>query len=154
MFDTKSYSQIRHSGLLGRFARIVLLVVAILGIGLPVAHAQSGPERRFPHSQITAAEWQTFLNEVKAKPGVRDVSHLEQPDILALDVDSEKTIYFFTNGGPAHPSVVVETVVQDSKGVSLRHTGYFAGSEAAFAKWFDGFKARADAIREGMKGAH
>jgi hypothetical protein len=51
-------------------------------------------------------------------------------------------MYFFTNGGSAHPAVVVEKVVQEGTGIGVKHTGYFAGAEEPFAKWFSGFQAR------------
>ena len=127
-----------------------LATALVCGSALGTA-AQTDPAKRFPHSQITADQWQIFLDEIKSRPGVQNVSRPGQPDILALAVPSENTLYFFTNGGPAHPAVVVEQVVQDGNGVSVRHTGYFAGSEQAFAKWFSTFHARDSAIREGTK---
>lgn len=130
------------------FAGVFGITLALL---MSVAASTAQSERRFPHSHITPAQWQAFLDEVKAKPGVQNISKPEQPGILALSVQSENTLYFFTNGGPAHPAVVVEQIIQDGGNIGLQHTGYFAGSEDAFAKWFNAFRARAAAVRESMK---
>jgi hypothetical protein len=88
---------------------------------------------------------------VKAKPGARDVSRADSPDILAIVVNPEFTFYYFTKSGPAHPAVVVEEIIKRDGAIYLQHYGYFAGSEEAFARWFGGFQKRTEAIREHMK---
>jgi hypothetical protein len=68
---------------------------------LTAARAGSFSERRFPQAHITADQWQTFFDEVKAKPGAQDISRPERPNITAIAVPAEKTIYLFTKPGPA-----------------------------------------------------
>ncbi|HXW23665.1 MAG TPA: hypothetical protein VEK73_02870 [Xanthobacteraceae bacterium] len=131
------------------WTRLLLAVLSIAG-GVPTA-VSSEPAGRFPQSHITVAEWQTFLAEVKAKPGARDVSRPERPDILAIAVEPELTFYHFTKSGPAHPAVVVEQVIQRDGAIYIQQFGYYAGAEDAFAQWFGKFQERADAIREGLK---
>lgn len=128
-----------------------LCLVAFLLVALLTGEARADEAKRFPHSQITAAEWQTYFDEVRAKPGAKDVSRPDRPDIVVIDVESEHAIYCFTHGGPAHPAVVVEHIVQTNGGIGLQYDGYFAGSEEVFARWFAGFNARAKAVRQQMQ---
>jgi hypothetical protein len=112
-----------------RFAAALFLAL-IFATG---AAAESS--RRFPHSQITRTEWQAFLAEVKAKPGVRLVDD-DRPDTDAYFVKSEQTEYFFTTGGPMHPAVLV---VSPAGGNTGRILGYYAGSASAFGAWAKSF---------------
>jgi hypothetical protein len=112
-----------------RFAVAFFLTLAFASL----AHAEG--ERRFAHSKITKAEWETYLSEVKAKPGVRRVDDT-RPDTDAYFVKAQQTEYFFTTGGPMHPAVVVVSAISGNKGRTL---GYFAGAETAFAAWLKTF---------------
>ena len=126
------------------------LALALAGSGS--ATAASDVLRRFPQSQITPQEWQAFLDEVKAKPGARDLSRRSVPSVDAIEVPDERTIYFFTRPGwAAHPAVVVERVLTRGSATYLQHDGYFAGSEAAFAQWFSAFQQRGAGIRKALQ---
>jgi hypothetical protein len=117
--------------------RVALALFLGLLFAANAAHADG--ERRFPHSKITLAEWKTYLAEVKAKPGVREVAADTRPDTDAYFVKAERTEYFFTHGGPAHPAIVVARVYDRNGKTELQAFGYFAGSETAFAEWFKTF---------------
>jgi hypothetical protein len=141
-----------HIADLNRYKSASYVLILALAITLShLAHAQSDPPRRFPQSHITAQQWEEFFKEIKAKPDAQDVSRPQTPDITVIAVPSESTMYFFTRPGPAHPAVVVERVTQKDGHVYMNHTGYFAGSEEAFAKWFNAFQARSDSVRSSMK---
>jgi ABC-type Fe3+-hydroxamate transport system substrate-binding protein len=131
---------------------IAILVSASTGIFLPGAIAQSLSNKAFPQPKITVEQWQDFLVQVKAKPGIANVSRPETPDVLALADKTENTIYYFTNGGPAHPALAIERVVQNGGTVDIETTGYFAGTEEPFLQWFRQFQDRAAQIRQRFKG--
>jgi hypothetical protein len=118
------------------------------------ASADPDPDRRFPHSHITTDEWRSFFDEVRAKPGAKEIPVPEHPDIIRIEVPAEKAFYYFTNGGPAHPAVIIEHIVQMEAGLGLTQTGYFAGPEEPFARWFNAFRARTEMIREHIKSTH
>src|SRR5215831_15234623 len=112
------------------------LIFAALLFASTASSTIADDARRFASSHITPQEWQAFFDEVKAKPGARDISRGDVPSVTAIQVPSELTIYFFTRpGGAAHPAVVVERVVTKSGATYIQHDGYFAGSEDAFAEW-------------------
>jgi hypothetical protein len=133
----------------------MLVVRALFALFLALAvttQASAEEGRRFATSHITPVEWQTFFDEVRAKPGARDVSRADVPSVAAIEVPSEATIYFFTKPGwGAHPAVVVERIVKRSGRTYVQHDGYFAGAELAFVQWFNAFKQRSDEIRKAMK---
>ena len=116
--------------------RLLTALTAGLLVLASIAYAESG--RRFAHSKITEAEWKTYLAEVKAKPGVREVED-NRPDTTAYFVKSESTEYFFTDGGPAHPAIVVARVFESGGKAKLQEIGYYAGSEPAFSEWLKSF---------------
>jgi hypothetical protein len=132
----------------GRVLGLALLFLSMAGV-LFFSNAQE-PTPRLPQSKITEAEWATFFNEVKAKPGAQDASRPDRPDIVAIAVEREGTMYYFTKPGPAHPAVVIAQVVQRDGTVFLRHNGYYAGSEQAFARWFKGFTDQVDKMRRSL----
>jgi hypothetical protein len=114
-----------------------LLRLAI-GVAVLVAASMGRPlaadEPPFPQPHITAEQWQAFYDEVKAKPG----AVVEPPvgGVVRILVESEYAFYHFTTEGPAHPAVIIERILQLEDGVYVQSTGYFAGSEPAFAAWF------------------
>lgn len=113
--------------------------ILILALWLVAAVASADTARRFPHSQITMGEWNTYLKEVKAKPGVQMLKPKDRPQTVAYFVRAERTAYYFTTGGPAHPAVVVARLYERDGKVKLQNFGYFAGSEEGFAQWFGSF---------------
>jgi hypothetical protein len=138
----------QHS--VSRFGILLLLLLG-LSTGLPLAQAQDSAPR-FPQSKITKAQWDTFLVEVKAKPGAQDASRPERPDIAAIAVEREGTMYYFTKSGAAHPAVVIAQVATRDGAVFLRHSGYYAGDEQAFARLFKGYTEEADKMRRSLEG--
>ena len=121
-----------------RAALFCLLTSALLSGTMALAEEI----KKFPQPRITAEQWRTFFEEVKAKPGARNISRPDRPDVVVIAVPAEHAVYYFTKPGPAHPAVVIAQVIQQGTVISIRHTGYFAGSEEAFARWFGAFKSR------------
>ena len=110
--------------------------------------------RRFPQPRISAQEWQTYFDEVKAKSGAQDISRADRPDVVAIAVPSEQAVYYFTKPGGAHPAVVIAQVIQRGTAILIEHSGYFAGSEEAFAKWFGAFANQSEFVRTYLKSPH
>jgi hypothetical protein len=134
---------------LSRLAAPAVLVVLLLGA---LAAAGAEEARRFATSHITPQEWQTFYDEVRAKPGARDISRADVPSVTAIQVMSEWRVYYFTKPGwAAHPAVVIQQVVQMEDGTFIRTTGYFAGAEGPFAEWFLAFKQHNEEIRKTLR---
>lgn len=127
-------------------AAILSLLVAT---ALPAA-AQDETAPRFAQSQITPAEWATYLKEVQAKPSAEIINRPDAPDVMVIAVPGEHAMYYFTQSGPAHPAVIVARVVSRDGAVSIRHNGHFAGSEKAFAAWFLDFTKQIDGMRRSM----
>ena len=90
-----------------------------------LAGATTGESNLFPQEQITPEQWQMLRNNVKAAPRARDVSRLQQPDIEAVEVPGDHSVYYFTLGGPAHPAVIACRSVSLA---SQRCEAYFGGS--------------------------
>jgi len=126
-------------------------VLLALALSLLATLVQAETGRRFPHSQITRGEWQMYLNEVRAKPGVETLKPKGRPETTAYFVSSERTAYYFTTGGPAHPAVVVTRLYERDGTLRLQNFGYFAGSEEAFANWFSGFDRLGPEIEARLK---
>lgn len=127
-------------------------VLIALALSLLASFAQAETGRRFPHSQITYGEWRIYLDEVKAKPGVETLAPRDRPETTAYYVASERTVYYFTNGGPAHPAAVVTRLYERDGTLRLQNFGYFAGSEDAFANWFKSFDRLGPDIEARLKG--
>ena len=96
--------------------------------------------RRFPKEHITVENWSTYLAEVKALPGV-----ILKEDEMQTTITQEKpslAIYSFTTAkNPAHPGIVVRTLVKSDEGYGITRTGYYAGSVDEFARWWQAFDA-------------
>jgi hypothetical protein len=119
----------------------LILGLSLLGLSLSADGAGADTGRRFPHSQISRAEWRTYLNEIKTTPGVEVLHPPTRPETVAYFVAAERSIYYFTTGGPAHPAIAVMRVSESEGKVKLQSFGYFAGDEEAFASWFGSFRS-------------
>ena len=103
---------------------------------------------RFPSDHITTEQWQTFRDEVLAKPGATRQKFANQ---LVITVESERRIYVFTQPGhPAHPAVVVRAVVEHGTGSEVQRMGHYAGDQKAFDVWWHQF----DALDAKVPGQH
>ncbi len=136
----------RGRGLSG-LVHAAFFAVALATAGLAVtATADAAPRFASPH--ITPEEWQSFYDEVRSKPGAQDISRPDVTGVIAISVPGERTVYYFTRPGPVHPAVIIEQVVLRDGRMTLRYSGYYAGSEAAFAQWFDAFRRRSQGVHD------
>jgi hypothetical protein len=93
------------------------------------------PSARFPNEQISLADWQAYLDEVKLISDVHcDVTPKNELYCLS---DSRGSVWVFTiDGHPAHPAVVTGVMVtapHGGSGMLLR--AYYGGNESAFRAW-------------------
>ena len=99
---------------------------------------------RFPSDRISAQQWQIYLDETLAKPGVNAYEAAGQ---LIVEVGPENAIYVFTTPAhPAHPGVVIRQVVERDGHVGLTRRGHYAGDSRAYDRWwrqFDELDAKA-----------
>jgi hypothetical protein len=115
-------------------ATCVLLIVARLLMEISTA-AEVG--WRFSTDKITLQQWATLREEVLAKPNIKRAEFANQ---LVITVEAERAIYVFTQPKhPAYPAVVIRVVVKNGRGSIVKRMGHFAGSEAAFASWWQEF---------------
>src|SRR5262245_22416974 len=126
------------------------LLCLVLSLCLLAAGAGADTGRRFPHSQITRGEWQTYLNEIRTTPGIEQLEDA-RPETVTYFNAAEQSVYCFTTGGPAHPAVVVTRVFEREGKVRLQNMGYFAGDEDAFASWFQSFTSLGPEIEKKLK---
>ena len=130
-----------------RRAGRVVIAGLLLALCLP-GRALPGEPPRFPSPHITAEQWQALYDEVRAKADAQDISRPELPGIIAIAVSSEFTVYYFTAPGPVHPAVIIQRMALQDGQMRVGYSGYFAGSEEAFAKWFDSFRRRSEGVRD------
>ena len=122
----------------------LLLILPLLGIAQP---AQAPVQPRFPQAQISMEQWQSYLDEVKAIPGVACAEAASHQ--FKCNSAAQQTMWVFTlKGHPAHPAVsrgvmVMRPATQANQAatVGIDRSGYFAGKEDAFRSWMREFDA-------------
>jgi hypothetical protein len=121
--------------------------LALLGAYPAITHSQGIPE--YPKPQITVAQWQAYLDAVKAAHGVKceqaDPAHLA----CELRAPAENinvrvpviTLWLFTTGqNPAHPALVERRGFLGPKGFESRNKGHYAGTKSSFDRWYSDFE--------------
>ena len=108
---------------------VALLATCIVGL----SHAQVF--KPYPTAHVTGAQWQAYLDEVKAKHGatMREPPGLR---IIFQDEPNASTYVFTQPGNNAHPAWTTRKLEMREGGIYLGRIGYFAGDEASFAKWY------------------
>jgi hypothetical protein len=126
-----------------------LRILAVMALSFHTAPAWvAEPAPRFPTSKITTEQWKQYLSEISSMPGIERRESSRQ---ITLTDARTMTIYAFTQeANAAHPGVVVRALVTGPAGTDVRRIGYFAGDQAAFAKWWTEFDALDAQIRRDM----
>ena len=126
------------------------LIGGVLLFGASAAFATEF--KPFPTARVTASQWNTYFEQVKAAHAASMQEVREQH--LVTFQDSENLImYAFTQPGhPAHPAWIARRFVQDAQGAqNLEQVGYFAGQEAPFAALFQQYQVLNQQMIEHMK---
>jgi hypothetical protein len=114
------------------------IVAALLVAQLCAVGVSADEDRRFPNEKITKEQWQTYRQELLARPGAT-TSVIADQLIIAFPEEAN-TYYIFTEPKhPAYPAIVIRKLVEANGAISVRRTGYYAGIESAFANWWKQF---------------
>jgi hypothetical protein len=108
--------------------------LAIVACAALAANAQEF--RPHPQARITAAQWQAYFDEVKAKHKATEQAFDAEHLVLYNDAKTLMSWAFTTPGHPAHPAWVTRQPVTDGTQVKIRQIGFYAGDEEAFRKLF------------------
>ncbi len=106
----------------------------------------------FPDSQITAAQWNAYYQDVAAAYGA-SVRQLPDQHLVTFDDNAGGVHYAFTRPGhPAHPAWITRKIIQDPDGkLRISQVGFFAGNEAPFAGLFREYQGLNDKILEEIR---
>jgi hypothetical protein len=135
-------------------APAVALILALAAFGTLDVLAQDKTQElalRFPQPRITPQQWAAFRAEVMALPDAEIIVRPDAPDVTVIAVPRDYTIYYFTERGQAHPAVIVAEVVSRNGAVAVHHSGYFAGSEAAFSRWLLAMSSQAEQLNHSLE---
>lgn len=116
----------------------------VCALGTVTAYCGESIAPRYATAKISIEQWQRFLAEVKAMPGIKCRSDMQNQYVC--DSAVQRTIWAFTLvGHPAHPAVSrgVLFVNRISGGavLGIDRSGHYAGDQAAFEKWMQEFAA-------------
>ena len=121
---------------------------------LACAASVSAPGQEFrPHEQahISAAQWQAYFEDVRAKHGATEQKFAQEHLVLFNDPQSLMSWAFTLPGHPAHPAWVTRQPVTDGNHVKIRQIGFYAGDEQAFRKLFATYVALTARMQEEQK---
>jgi len=111
----------------------VVILVVLIGLHAAAIAQEFKP---FPTAKITVEQWESYLATVKAKFHATEKAFPEQLLTVFTDSATHTQYAFTTKGHPAHPAWITRQIVNVTGDVNIRQTGFFAGSEVAFAELF------------------
>ncbi len=125
-----------------------LTQIACLGIGTPALAQEFQP---YPAPQITAQQWAEYAGQVR-QAHEASVEILKDQHLVAFSDPAARTFYIFTTKDhPAHPAWITRQLYEEGGEVRVRQIGYFAGSEAEFAKLFRTYQERNAQLMEDVQ---
>ena len=122
-----------------------LLLCLAAGTGATAIAQEYQP---YPTPKITAEQYARYAEEVRQKyASTADI--LQGKHLIAFTDERTRTFYIFTTKDhPAHPAWITRQIVEEDGQVKVRQIGYFAGSEAEFAKLFSEYQGRNQQLME------
>jgi chitodextrinase len=94
----------------------------------------------YADAKISAAEWQSYLADVRSKLGASERTFPED-HLTVFEDAARQTYYAFTTAGhPAHPAWVARRVYRQGDEVGTEQTGYYAGDVAQFESLYNSYK--------------
>ena len=122
-----------------RYAARTFLGAAVL---IVAGGANAQDFQPYPAPQITTEQWMRYAELVRQAHGT-SAEYVREEDIVVFSDLRTRTFWVFTTKNhPAHPAWITRQMVEENGQVRVRQIGYFAGSEAAFAKLFRAFQER------------
>ena len=115
----------------------------LAALGLLLAGTAAAQEfQPYPQPQVTPEQYARYAEEVRQLHGATaDV--VPEDNVIVFSDQRTRTFWVFTTkNNPAHPAWLTRQMVEENGEVRVRQIGYFAGSEAAFAKLFRAFQER------------
>jgi uncharacterized protein YdcH (DUF465 family) len=127
--------------------RIGTSLLSLLPLALAGA-AKAQAYEPYPDASVNEAQWQTYFDEVSGKHGsTRKDAALQR--MVTFVNERTNTHYSFTKPDhPAHPSWLTRKFEEIDGHIAISQVGYFAGSEAEFARLFQKFSELNDRIKE------
>jgi len=119
------------------------LPTRLAALGLLLAGTAAAQEfQPYPQPQVTPEQYARYAEEVRQLHGATaDV--VPEDNVIVFSDQRTRTFWVFTTkNNPAHPAWLTRQMVEENGQVRVRQIGYFAGSEAAFAKLFRAFQER------------
>jgi hypothetical protein len=123
--------------------RAPLLIPSLAASAITAATPAFAQEfQPYPQPQITPEQYARYAEEVRQYHGATaDV--IPEDNVIVFSDQRTRTFWVFTTkDNPAHPAWVTRQMVEENGQVRVRQIGFFAGSEAAFAKLFRAFQDR------------
>jgi len=125
-----------------------LLLCLAAGSGATALAQQYQP---YPTPRITAEQYARYAEEVRQNYA-STAEILKGQHLIAFSDLRTRTFYIFTTKDhPAHPAWITRQMVEEGGQVNVRQVGYFAGSEAEFAKLFRKYQGRNEQLMEDVQ---
>lgn len=123
--------------------RALLYLTAVIG-----ATALAQDYQPYPTPRITVEQYARYAEEVR-RNYASSAEILKGQHLVAFSDPRTRTFYIFTTKDhPAHPAWITRQMFEDGGQVKVRQIGFFAGSEAEFARLFSEYQARNEQLME------
>jgi hypothetical protein len=118
---------------------------------LLAAPAMTQEFQPYPTPQITREQWAQYAEQVR-QAHEASVEILKGQNLVAFSDPAARTFYIFTTKDhAAHPAWITRQLYEEGGEVRVRQIGYFAGSEAEFAKLFADYQKRNTQLMEDVQ---
>jgi hypothetical protein len=122
-----------------------LLLCLNLGLAAPALAQEFQP---YPSPRITVEQFVSYAKQVQDSLG-DSAEILQGMNLVAFSDMRTRTFYIFTTkDNPAHPAWITRQMDEEGGQVHVKQIGYFAGSEAEFAKLFRYYQERNVQLQE------
>lgn len=91
----------------------------------------------FAQPQVSVAQWQAYLDEVKGRHAATAEHHAAQQLVIYHDREGRTSYTFTLPGHPAHPAWITRRLQHSLEGMAVRHVGFYAGALEPFGAWFE-----------------
>ena len=109
----------------------ILWLAGCLSMAAPAAESVLYP----PRPQLSPSEWLQLRSQVMGQTDVE--CEPRTPLMRRCASDAMRTIWWLTEvGHEAHPGMVRQALVSKGGKVVLETSGYFAGDQTAFGRWY------------------
>ena len=120
-------------------ATLLLTRLSVLAL-LPAGPSAAQEFQPYPQPKVTPEQYAAYADQVRQSHGyTADV--VKENNVIVFSDERTRTFWVFTTKeNPAHPAWITRQMVEENGEVRVRQIGYYAGSEAAFAKMFSTYQ--------------